>query len=354
MKAILLTAGFGTRLRPLTYFVPKCLLPVNGRPLIEYWLNTLVEVGIKSILMNLHYLSDIMKDWVRESAFVNTIKISYEDMLLGTGGTLLRNRDFAVDDPVMLIHADNLCLSNFELFIKAHAKRPPGTEITMMTFTSFSPESCGIVEIDNKGVVRAFHEKVSNPPGNLANAAVYIVEPQIINFLQELNKPFIDFSTEVLPYYIDRIYTFHNDIYHRDIGTLESYMAAQIEYPKPGLAPACYNDSWMKYCKANEEELSERMLLGLTEAFNARVIELEGEICYLPKANSVSNDNLLMVNVRNQKGDLQRAIQHAENQGYSRSNIIVFFPEVSSGFSSKKLFEQYGIRSLAVCACARN
>jgi len=354
MKAILLTAGLGTRLRPLTYFVPKCLLPINGRPLIEYWLKALVKAGIESILMNLHYLAEVMKEWLQESAFGNTVKIAYEDRLLGTGGTLLRNKNFVSNGPVMLIHADNLCLANFEAFIQAHANRPANTEMTMMTFTSPSPETCGIVEIDNQGVVRAFHEKISNPPGNLASAAVYIIEPQVMDFLQELNKPFIDFSTEVIPYYIDRIYTFHNDIYHRDIGTLESYMDAQIEYPKPVSAPARENDSWLKYCKKNNEELSKKMLSGLVEAFNAQIFELKDESTYFPKKNSRGNATLILLNVKNSKVDLRQTIHHAERQGFLRSNIIVFFPEVSSGFSSKKLFEENGIRNLAVCACAQN
>jgi mannose-1-phosphate guanylyltransferase len=80
--------------------------------------------------------------------------------------------------------------------------------------------------LDERGVVKAFHEKVPNPPGNLANGAVYIIEPTIFSFLQSLNKEIIDFSTEVLPHYVGHIYTFHNSGYHRDIGTIASYKLA--------------------------------------------------------------------------------------------------------------------------------
>ena len=76
----------------------------------------------------------------------------------------------------------------------------------------------------------AFHEKVMNPPSKLANGAVYIVEPSIFNFLATLGKDVIDFSTEVLPHYMGRIFTYHNNVYHRDIGTMESYEAAVREY----------------------------------------------------------------------------------------------------------------------------
>jgi len=96
-----------------------------------------------------------------------------------------------------------------------------------MTFQTDSPESCGIVELDERNVVKAFHEKKEHQQGNLANGAVYIVEPSIFSFLKGLKKETIDFSTEVLPNFIGRIFTFHNHIYHRDIGTPESYQKAQ-------------------------------------------------------------------------------------------------------------------------------
>ena len=131
----------------------------------------------------------------------------------------------------MLVHADNLSIFDVHAFINSHQNRPPGCEITMMTFKTPTPHTCGIIETDKKGCVQAFHEKVANPHGDMANGAVYIVEPSIFNYLESLNKEFIDFSTEVIPNFIGRINTFYNDIYHRDIGTLESYEAACREYP---------------------------------------------------------------------------------------------------------------------------
>ena len=103
--------------------------------------------------------------------------------------------------------------------------------MTMMTFTTTEPELCGIVELDERGVVKKIFEKVENPPGNLANGAVYILAPSVMNFLISLNSKMIDFSTEVLPHFLGRINSFHNDIYHRDIGTAESLRVAQHEYP---------------------------------------------------------------------------------------------------------------------------
>jgi mannose-1-phosphate guanylyltransferase len=78
--------------------------------------------------------------------------------------------------------------------------------------------------------VIAFHEKVANPPGNRANAAVYVFEPEILDFLAKLNREVIDLSTEVIPAFLGRIYTWHNAEYHRDIGSLESLQRAEQEY----------------------------------------------------------------------------------------------------------------------------
>ncbi len=130
----------------------------------------------------------------------------------------------------MVIHADNLSRFNVGHFIAAHDSRPAGVEITMMTFATDMPQSCGIVELDECGVVVGFYEKVARPPGNHANAAVYIFEPTVLDDMALLKKLPIDISNEVLPHYLGRMHTFHNDDYHRDIGTPESLRLAEIEY----------------------------------------------------------------------------------------------------------------------------
>lgn len=230
MKVLLLAAGFGTRLRPLTDNKPKCLVDINGKPLLQIWLDLLVAAGMKNILVNTHYLSDKVKNFINHSSHKEFITVVYEEKLLGTGGTLLKNRSFIGDEPIMLVHADNLSHFDMTAFINYHTNRPVQTEMTMMIFNTDVPQSCGIVELDEKGIVVAFHEKIANPPGNLANGAVYILEPSIINFLDGLNKEEIDFSNEVLPHFMGKIYTFKNEVYHRDIGTLESYSAALKEF----------------------------------------------------------------------------------------------------------------------------
>ncbi len=231
MRALLLAAGLGTRLQPLTNTIPKCLVPIQGKPLLEYWLIMLRDADIFPILINLHYMADAVRHFILNSSYTSIVSLVYEQKMLGTAGTLLKNKAFFNDkEPLMLIHADNLSRFDVNAFVTHHHNRPVGCEITMMTFTCPTPQSCGIVELDHQGIVQAFHEKVANPPGNLANGAVYILEPSIFEFLNSFTTNVIDFSTQVLPYYMGRIYTFHNNIYHRDIGTLESYHIAQQEF----------------------------------------------------------------------------------------------------------------------------
>jgi mannose-1-phosphate guanylyltransferase len=232
MRALLLAAGLGTRLQPLTKDVPKCLIEIDGKPLLEYWVTMLYNGGVFPLLVNLHHHAEKVRHFIDNSPYRKFVRTIYEEKLLGTGGTLLKNRNFFGNEPLMLVHADNLSIFDVRAFINTHKDRPPGCEITMMTFKTPTPHTCGIIETDEKGYVRAFHEKVTNPPGDMANGAVYIVEPSLFNYLESLNKEFIDFSTEVIPYYLGRICVFHNDVYHRDIGTLESYEMACKEFPK--------------------------------------------------------------------------------------------------------------------------
>lgn len=229
MKALLLAAGLGTRLKPITDTIPKCLVPINGIPLLEYWLENLSKAGISEFLINTSYLCEQVHEFVQQSKYNKNITLIYEEKLLNTGGTLLKNQDYFKNEELMLVHADNLCFCDFNSFINSHKNRQKNCEITMMLFHSDNPSSCGIVELNNKGIVQKFHEKVKNPPSNLANGAVYILEPSIFEFLKNLNKIDIDFSNDVLPSYMGKINTFINNIYHRDIGTVQSYAKAQIE-----------------------------------------------------------------------------------------------------------------------------
>lgn len=230
MKSLLLAAGFGTRLRPITDQVPKCLVPIQGKPLLGYWLDLLKPDISNPVLINTHYLAHHVENFIKTSPWQNGCKLVHETELLGTGGTVLQNEAFFENKAFLLAHADNLTRFDLKAFIAAHHKKQPQVEITMMTFDTDSPQSCGIVETNQDNIVIGFHEKVAKPPGIRANAAIYIIEPSIFMFLKSLNKKIIDVSTEVLPHYLNRIQTFHNANYHRDIGTPQSLQLAAEEF----------------------------------------------------------------------------------------------------------------------------
>jgi mannose-1-phosphate guanylyltransferase len=231
MRALLLAAGIGSRLRPITDTVPKCLVPIHGRPLLDYWLDLLFAPGaVERALINTHHLADVVAAHIAASRWRDRLDLVYEPELLGTGGTIKANRGYFGSDSFLVAHADNLTDLDVKAFAAAHAGRPPDCAVSMLTFETDDPRSCGIVELDPRGVVRAFHEKVENPPGTLANAAVYMLTPEVADRAARFDKAFVDFSTELIPLYLGRIFAVVLRGYHRDIGNPESLARAEREF----------------------------------------------------------------------------------------------------------------------------
>jgi mannose-1-phosphate guanylyltransferase len=230
MKALLLAAGLGTRLRPITETIPKCLVPIHGRPLLDYWLDLLLEAGIERVLVNTHWRAEQVERHIAGSRWSSRVDLFHEPQLLGTGGTILANRNCFRGAPFLVAHADNLTDFDVSRLTAVHRDRPVGCAMTMLAFRTDNPRSCGIVELNSRGVVSAFHEKAENPPGNLANAAVYILEPEVITAIAGVGRPFVDFSTDVIPRFVGRIFHLETRGYHRDIGTVESLDRAHAEF----------------------------------------------------------------------------------------------------------------------------
>ena len=230
MNAVLLAAGMGTRLRPLTNDIPKCMVPICGKPLLDYWLEMLTENShIDRIFINVCYLEEVVVSHLEAKWKTCTkLVIWREKDLLGTAGTLRENASLLTNKDTLVIHADNLSKFDLNAFIQAHKKRPPSSQATMMLFRTQYPKECGIVERDINNIVLKMHEKVEEPPGDLANAAVYILTPAIIDWIKK-NKA-SDISLEVIPYLEGKMYSWINEIYHRDIGTPKSYKLAQEEF----------------------------------------------------------------------------------------------------------------------------
>ena len=238
MRALLLAAGYGTRLRPITDTIPKCLVPVQGRPLLDYWLNLLfARDEIERILVNTHYRAEAVNAHLAASRWRDRVDTVHEPVLLGTGGTILANASYFGESPFLVAHADNLTDFDLDALISAHQHRPAGVEMTMLSFRTDTPQTCGILELDREGVVQAFHEKVSDPPGNLANGAVYILDQSVVRSIASFGRLVVDLSTEVIPPLVGSILAVELARYHRDIGTLASLEAAEREF-RPALTDA--------------------------------------------------------------------------------------------------------------------
>jgi mannose-1-phosphate guanylyltransferase len=228
LRALLLAAGLGTRLRPITLHTPKCLVPIGEEPLLGRWLRQLEQAGCESVLVNTHYLAEQVQAFLTSwQSSTMTVQSVHEPKLLGTAGTLLAHQEFFKGATGLLIHADNAMAGEIRDFIAAHHERQPCCLLTMLTFKTKTPRSCGIVEINGQNVVQAFHEKVVEPPGNRANGALYAFEQDFLDRLNQMNPIPSDFSTEVIPTMLGRIQTWHTHEAYLDIGTPETLNAAQ-------------------------------------------------------------------------------------------------------------------------------
>ena len=231
-NALVLAAGIGSRLKPLTDEWPKCLMPIHGVPLLEYWLSDLIALASNQIFVNTFHHAEIVEEFLQRDRFRGHVTAVPETQLLGTAGTLMHLASQLLDKPTLLIHGDNWCYSDLEQLVKYHYdKRPAYCPMTMMTFTTDNPQSCGIVKLDEENIVSAFYEKCPDPPGTTANAAVYMMEPEIIQWITK-QEGCTDFTLDVIPRYIGQIATIHNHSFYRDIGNIRALRLAQNDPQK--------------------------------------------------------------------------------------------------------------------------
>ena len=232
MKAFLLAAGLGTRLRPLTDTVPKCLVPIKGRPLLGWWLELLAKHKIDEVIINTHYLSEQVSEYIalHNSGGKSPRAIEfYEPKLLGSGGTVKANQDFVKDEECFLIcYADNLTDIDLTAIIESHKKNE--AKLTMALFRSPNPEQCGIARMDPEGRIIGFEEKPEKPKSNLANGGVYVADADIFEAIPD--SKFSDFGKDVLPKLVGDMYGWETKSFILDIGTPENYKKAQKEWNK--------------------------------------------------------------------------------------------------------------------------
>ncbi len=223
MRAVLLAAGLGTRLRPLTDKIPKCLVPIKGKPLLDIWCESLLSSGVEKILINLHYKHEVVEAHIDNSVYQKFVQTVFEPELLGTAGTLLANKKFLNGEDGLLVHADNYSEVDIADLITRHMQRPASCLMTMLAFRTPTPQTCGILQIDSENVLQQMFEKSAEDHGNLANGAMYVLSAELI---ADLNNE-TDFSNQVIPEYLRQIFVVETDRTYIDIGTPETYQLAQ-------------------------------------------------------------------------------------------------------------------------------
>ena len=225
--AIVLAAGEGTRLRPLTDSVPKVMMPIAGEPLLFRTLAHLAAQGIRNVGINLHHLGDVIAEAVGDgSRFGVKVTYSHEESLLGSAGALhgfgdlLAARRFAILYGDMLTDAD---LGELDRFHHEH-----GAVLTMALMKSEDPTRCGVVGTNHDGRVTSFVEKpeTAEPEADV-NAGLYVCEAQILDAIPAGRS---DFGSDVIPSLIasgQKVYGLRTRSHFQDIGTPELLRLAE-------------------------------------------------------------------------------------------------------------------------------
>jgi mannose-1-phosphate guanylyltransferase len=222
---MLLAAGLGTRLKPLTDSIPKCLLPICGHPLLGIWLAELEDAGVDEVLINTHHHADQVREFVGAYQGKMGIQLSYEPVLLGSAGTLVANRDmFREERDFLVCYADNLIDAGLGKLMDR--RRHSNQMATIGLFRADRPREAGIVGLDADGVMVSFVEKPEKPVSNLANAGLYVFSPEVIELATF--APPADIGFDLLPLLVGRARGVVLDGSLLDIGTPDRYEQAQI------------------------------------------------------------------------------------------------------------------------------
>ncbi len=228
MKAFLLAGGLGTRLRPLTDSTPKCLLPVQGTPLLQIWFDIFRQYSIDEVLINVHSHAYGVRKFIDENKDGLMVRLFEEATLLGSAGTVLANREWVSKErSFWVFYADVLTTTNLNHMLAFHNSR--GQIATIGVYEVPDPSRCGIVQLDERGVVLDFVEKPKTPVGNLAFSGLMLATPTLLDVIPDTSPA--DLGFHVLPQIVGRMAAYRIPDFIIDIGTLETYRAAQETWP---------------------------------------------------------------------------------------------------------------------------
>lgn len=225
MKAMVLAAGLGTRLRPLTYEIPKPMVPVIDRPVMAHIVDLCRRQGFDQLIANLHYFPDTIKDY-----FGDSIEYRYEEELLGTAGGVRNVRDFFGDDPVLIISGDALTDIDLTKLVERHASH--GGVGTLTVKKVDNTREYGVVLHDKDGRISGFQEKPdpAEALSDLGNCGIYCFSPEIFDYFPE--SDFVDWANDVFPVLLENdvpFYIHEIDEYWNDVGSLDELRSGTFD-----------------------------------------------------------------------------------------------------------------------------
>jgi mannose-1-phosphate guanylyltransferase/phosphomannomutase len=228
MKAVIIAGGLGTRLRPLTYNLPKPIVPLANRPFVVHQIEHLIKHGVDEIILNLHYLSSEIKK-VLDDGKAWGIKIHYslEESPLGTAGAVKNAEKYFDKGPMIIFNGDILTDINITKVVNYHREKQALVTLTLTEVDD--PTPFGLVLTDKEGRVTKFIEKPAweMVTARTINAGIYVVNPEIFNEVPR-DKEY-SFERQLYPSLLERgapIFGYLSDAYWIDIGNPQKYKEA--------------------------------------------------------------------------------------------------------------------------------
>jgi len=231
MRAMVMAAGLGTRLRPLTYEVPKPMVPVVNRPVMEHILELLPRHGFSEVIANLHWFPETIRERFGDgSALGVDLTYSYEDELLGTAGGVRNVAEFFGSESFLVMAGD--ALTDIDLAALRAAHESNGGVATLAVRRVANVSEFGVVIAGSDGRVQGFQEKPdpAEALSDLANCMIYVLEPEVFDYFPD--KPVVDFALDVFPALLENDVPFHVhtiDAYWNDVGSLPEYLQGNLD-----------------------------------------------------------------------------------------------------------------------------